>query len=228
MLARLPLRTVTSLLLASVIGGFPLPASASTVAALWHMDESSGSTMVDASGNGNDGTIQHVTFVTPGADGIGGAYRFDGTDSRVVVSDSSDLDPGAEDISISMAIRFSAVPPRSVGDYDLLRKGGAIIYKMEIVSTGRAHCRFSGSAGGKGITFGPSLADGAWHMITCTKTADSIELTVDGTTASRAVTIGSISNAQPLAVGGKARGQGDWYPGDLDEVEVRIGTGSSP
>jgi concanavalin A-like lectin/glucanase superfamily protein len=211
------------LLLALAMGGPLVPASAATTTALWHMDEGSGSTMIDSSGNGHDGAIHNVTFLTPGADATGGAYRFDGSDSRVIVPDSSGLDPGTADISISMVVRFSAVPPQAVGDYDLLRKGGAIIYKVEVVSSGRAHCRFSGSAGGKGITFGPDLADNAWHTITCTKTADSIQLTVDGVTSSRVATIGSISNASPLAVGGKASGQGDWYPGDMDEVSVQIG-----
>ena len=201
----------------------PTAAWGSTMAALWHMDETSGTTMVDGSGNGNNGTLENVAFVTPGFDGTGAAYSFDGTSSRVLVPNSPGLNPGPLDISVAMHVKFSLVPSSTVGDYDLIRKGGAQIYKIEIFRSGRAHCRFTGTTGTKGITFGPNLADGNWHTIICTKTSSSIQITVDGVSESSAVSIGSISNTVALALGGKANGHGDWYNGAMDEVSIAIG-----
>ncbi len=63
----------------------------SPAAAVWLMDENSGRTMTDSSGNGNDRTIYHVTMT--GANG----YKFDpGSRSKAVVPNSATLNPGAQ------------------------------------------------------------------------------------------------------------------------------------
>jgi len=59
------------------------PASALTTVAIWHMNERSGK-MIDASRFDNDGSLRNITRVTPGSNGSGRAYRFNGRDSRVI------------------------------------------------------------------------------------------------------------------------------------------------
>ncbi len=203
------------------------PAPAATYAGLWHMDESSGTTAVDASGNGNDGTLSNISFVAPGFDGTGGAYSFNGTNSRVIVPDAPSLNPLAQNVTIVAHVNFTVAPPISVGDYDLIRKkggNGGQQYKMEILGSGKAHCVFKGSVAVAGLTVGPNLADGAWHTITCTKTSASITLDVDGNShLTKNVTIGSISNPTALILGGKADASGDWYHGTMDETSVGTG-----
>jgi hypothetical protein len=200
------------------------PAQAATTAGLWHMDETSGITAIDASGNGNDGAYTDITYVSPGFDGSGGAYSFNGTSSKVLVPDASSLDPGTQDVSITVHVKFTVVPPASVGDYDLVRKGTSNYYKVEIAGTGKARCQFHGTSNGAGLVLGSNLADGAWHTIVCTKTATSITGVVDGTiTKTKTVTIGSISNAVALSLGGKSKGSDDLYRGVMDEVSVTIG-----
>ena len=70
---------------------------------------------------------------------------------------------------------------------------------------------------------GPALNDGHWHTITCQKTASTISGTVDGTTSTKTVTIGSISNSASLVFGGKASGSDDLYEGEMDEVVITLG-----
>lgn len=193
------------------------PASASGTAALYHMDETSGSIARDSSGNGNDGQLQHITFSS-------GAYSFNGTSSRVLVPDDSSLDPGSQDVTISVDVKFTEAPGRSLHDYDVVRKGGnGNFYKIEIASNGKARCQFHGSANGAGIVFGPDLSDGQWHTITCRKTGSTISGTVGGASASKQVTIGSISNGVALSLGGKASGTQDLYHGLMDEVKIVFG-----
>lgn len=191
-----------------------VPASASTTAGLWHMDETSGTVAHDSSGHHNDGRLEHVAFAS-------GAFSFNGTDSRVLVPDDPSLDPGSADISMSVQVDFDSI---HIHDYDLLRKGtSGEFYKIEIASDGKARCQFHGSSHDAGFVFGPDLADGTWHTITCTKTGSRISGTVDGRTASRNVSIGSIANHEALSFGGKASGPQDLYRGLMREVQITIG-----
>ncbi len=203
--------------LLSVAGA--LPAFAAT-AGLWHMDESSGQ-MVDSSGSGNHGTLQNITRVSPGYNGSGRAYSFNGSSSRVIIPNASSLNPGSKTITISARVKFSSRPSASVGDYDLVRKGSGI-YKMEILGSGQGFCKFQGTSGSLSVKGGPDLSDGGWHTIVCKKTSSGITLTVDGSSTSRGGTVGSISSSASLILGGKPNASGDWYKGVMDEVSISI------
>jgi hypothetical protein len=88
-------------------------------AALWHMNETSGSTMIDSSGHGFNGQLQHVQL---GVAGIGGTkgYGFNGSNSRVIVPNAAGLNPGAKDLVVSVHVAVTSDP---ADDYDLIRKG---------------------------------------------------------------------------------------------------------
>src|SRR5439155_12704584 len=105
-------------------------ASAATVA-LWHMDETSGSTMRDSVG-ANNGTLKNVALGKSGF--LHSAYGFNGSSSIVTVPSSSALNPGSADFSFLVHVKFSKLPPT---DYDLLRKGLSSTaggdYKLEIL-----------------------------------------------------------------------------------------------
>jgi len=69
------------------------------------------------------------------------------------------------------------------------------------------------------------VADGRWHDLTCTRTADRLTLSVDGVErASVAVPPAlSIANAEPLRVGGKGPNKGnDQFAGEIDNVFLTI------
>ena len=61
----------------------------SSTVALWHMNEGSGSTIKDASGNQNDGTINGATWVSGR---FGNALKFDGSHDYIDVGTDSSLD----------------------------------------------------------------------------------------------------------------------------------------
>jgi len=216
---------------AAVLAGVmaaPVEAQAATVA-LWHMNETSGTAMLDSAGS-NAGTPKNVTVAVPGWSGT--AYRFNGTSSYVSVPSSAALSPGKAPIVFTAHVRYTVTPPRGkTTDYDVIRKGtasdSAQFYKLEIRPDNRAVCRFVGSnttSTGLLVHAGPVLNDGKWHTLTCTKTDTSITLAVDGTAHSKSGTVGSISNSGPLVLGAKnGRKFTDFYHGDLDEVSVSIG-----
>jgi hypothetical protein len=199
------------------------PATAApTVVALWHMNETSGTTAADSTGNGHNGTNTNITFVSPGFDGTGSAYAFNGH-SRVVIPDAPSLNPGTANITLVAHVKTSTLPG-PVGDFDLIRKKkGAQIYKMEIFGNGAGYCQFKGTTGNAAVKGGPNIVDGNWHTIVCAKTSSQITLTVDGVVVkTKVVATGSISPAIALYLGQKPDG-GDAYTGLMDEVSITIG-----
>jgi len=207
-------------------------ASADTVdVASWLMNETSGSTMFDSSGNANDGTTYHVMMT-----GDAGFVFAPEQRSKVVVPDSPTLDPGASTFSFGVDLQSDHVPASGT-DYDVVRKGigsttgGA--YKLEIVyakGQGRAFCLVKDSLGTSATIKGTAnVTDGQPHTITCTKTATSLTLRVDALTPRvRTVStgIGPISNASALVIGAKTPtvtgAAGDWYDGTLHDARISV------
>ena len=214
--------TGSGILAAGVVGAVGVsaqPASAaSTVRALWHMGETSGTVMTDSSGHGNNGTLYDVRLGLAGQSGS--AYGFNGTSSIVKVPSASSLNPGSAPFTWTMHVKMTRLPS---DDYDLLRKGLAATsggyYKAEIMSSGRAHCEMGGSSGVAKITAGPNLANGVWHTVTCTRNGSTLTLKVDSASYSTTHSTGTVSNSAQLTVGAKSSG-GDWYNGVMDEVVV--------
>jgi hypothetical protein len=208
---------------AGAVIALALPSGASaSVVSLWHMDETSGTTMRDSVGP-NNGTLTNVALGQPGFLNL--AFGFNGSNSIVTVPNNASLIPGAADFTVTVHVKFSAVPPPSIGDYDLVRRGLSSStggdWKVEILprdngTTAKASCHASGSAGSRTNTNGPNLANNTWHTIRCIKRASSLTLQVDGVSYPKSATIGSITNTSRLTVGAKSTG--DWYGGLMDEV----------
>ena len=64
-------------------------AAASGLVAAYGFDQGSGTTVTDASGNGNNGTITNATWSASGK--YGGALQFNGTNALVTIPDSASL-----------------------------------------------------------------------------------------------------------------------------------------
>jgi Concanavalin A-like lectin/glucanases superfamily len=197
-------------------------ASASTVTALWHMDETSGTTMADSSGNGNNGTLHNVTLGAAGK--YGKSYTFGGSKAKsyVEVPNAASLNPGSANITISFWLRTFSLP--TSGDFDLVRKGvfTAPEYKVELLQSGQIQCTFRGTTSNHNATGGSGLNNGAWHHVQCVKTGTQIETVIDGTVvATTNATVGSITNTSAVEIG--AYPGSDWYKGKLDEMSITIG-----
>lgn len=203
---------------------------AGTVAGMWHMDETSGTTMFDSSGNNNNGTLTDVTLGLPGVSGT--AYGFNGTTSYAKIPPSASLNPGSSDVTLSAYVKFTG--PFLDDSYDLVRKGLSTTaggeYKMEILDSGELHCVFKGSAGTVRVEYEPSqpiLGDGQWHNVKCIKGDATVTAMVDGQSTTRSGAAGSISNSSAVFIGAKNAGD-DVYNGALDEVSIEFSTPVGP
>jgi Concanavalin A-like lectin/glucanases superfamily len=227
------MKRASAVLLTSAAAVLMLPAGAQAAPAtvgLWHLDEPAGATVAhDATNPANNGQISGA--VTAGVpDYSGHAFHFAG--GVVTVPDATALDPGTKPFTVSMWLR---VPSNlSTGDYNVLQKGRATTpggqYKIEIGGTlqrgvGKPRCTIVDRTGKAVVVKSrdTDIADGRWHSVLCRRTASSVSISVDGRTRATTTTgLGSVANASPLLFGGKANGVHS-YPGDMDEVALRIG-----
>jgi hypothetical protein len=193
------------------------------------MDETSGSTMRDALGKHNG----HLSGgVTPGQSGgfSGTAYRFDGQSGRVD-ADAAARNPGSRDVAVPVHHKTSQLPPTTVQDWDLFKKGSYDTgdeIKVEYYPGGQGSCGFSGRRNGAKTyleikNVGPKLNDGKWHEITCLKTASTVSLVVDGKQyGKQSYAIGSISTPAGITLGSHSAGS-EYFNGLIDEVSLRYG-----
>jgi chitodextrinase len=207
----------------------PRAPSTGVVDDVWHMNESSGTTMVDSGSTPHPGVIHTVVLGQPGDPAFTGtSYGFNGTSSYVDVGNSADLDAGDKDVHIALSLNTTTVPANP--DYDLFRKGQypGTEYKLELQTNGQFSCEFrtlqtDGTV--KGYTIQPAidLHDGKWHRLTCSKVGGTMTVTVDGAAFTKSIT-GSMSNTYHMIIGAySASGGGDYYQGRIDEVSFRIG-----
>ena len=200
-------------------------ASSSSVVGLWHLDETSGTTAFDSSGNANNGAISGpVTLGVPGQ--LNTAYSFV-PKSTVIVPNASDLVPGTATITISYWLKATTLPCCNAIDYDMFTKGdgsskGGQI-KIEVQENGQGSCMFRGSLGKKQLQAGPNVVDGNWHQVTCVRNGTQIVETVDGASFSVTKATGAITVTDTIRLGSHKNG-GDWYKGVLDEVSYSIGS----
>jgi hypothetical protein len=204
--------------------------------ALWHMDETDGTTMNDSSSYDNDGQINNVTLGLPGLFS-GTSYGFDGTDSSnsfiTVPDDDDSLDPFDADITVTAWVSLTG--PLSDDSYDIVRKGLGNTpggdWKMEIKNiknqgaVGKLKCTFRGDPGNWVMkTARPDIIDGQPHKLECIKTANSVIAVVDGGKRfTKSEAAGTIANNGQVMLGSKVPGD-DEYNGVLDEVSVEIGS----
>jgi hypothetical protein len=189
--------------------------------ASWLFNETSGSTATDSAGN-HDGTSRNVALGQPGHEGT--SYGFNGVDSVVRVPHAADLNPGTSDFSFGAWVNFTTLPPPQT--WDIVRKGisgDGGYYKLELFTGNggaRARCYFRDDDGSsKSVVKGSGLSDGRWHQLTCTRTADRVTITVDGSNNSNDVSLDNIANSSDITIGAKPTG-GDAFRGRIDEVRI--------
>ena len=179
----------------------------------------------DDSAASNNGAATDVAFT-------GSAAVFNGTSSKISVPYNANLSPGSADVTATVEINTTFMPGTGGFDFDLLRSAKANPqYKIELYprsGKAQAQCIFHGSVANTTLHKGPSLNDGTWHTIVCTKTPSQVSLTVDGNVvATRAITIGAITHTSktPFSIGYKptSGGGADFFHGSIRNASVSIG-----
>lgn len=193
---------------------------------IWRMDENTGTTTADASGNNNNGTLNGAAWTT----GVSGSAIDLRGNSQVDIADNAALRPG--NISWGLWIRTAGTASGNqviIGKSDFSTASNEQ-YVVWLDGSGRANMsikRNSGcaiAAGWYNVVGTSNIDDQQWHHIVGTWDGTTARMYVDGALqgANAAIPAGNIDNC----VGGSLR-FGIWwqnfpdrYAGDIDEVHL--------
>jgi hypothetical protein len=192
----------------------PPPPNTGLVGA-WGFNETSGTTVGDASGTGNTGTISGATRVTGGR--YGGALSFDGINDLVTVADANSLD-------LRTAVTLEAwIRPNNVNGWRTVvikEQPGQLVYALYASTDNRrpsGHVFTTGDIALQGPT---ALPINTWSHLTMTWDGLTMRMYVNGTqVSSSALTGTAVLSGSPLRIGGTAVWT-EWFNGLIDEVRV--------
>lgn len=172
--------------------------------------------VVDSEGS-NTGTNVGATRGATGL--IGNCFDFDGTNDEVTVADNNTLDFGTGDFSVNFWVN---APNTTAADGGLVTKKitsspwtGFVIrfttnHKVDYITTGVART----------ITISTGIADSSWHMITLTRSSNTVQLYLDGSADGSSGTDNeNIDNANIMRFG-QLQGFGSFMDGLLDEIGI--------
>jgi len=197
------------------------PASATTPAApplsqnlmaAYAFNEGTGSSVPDASGHGNSGTLSNTTWTTSGK--YGNALAFNGTSATVNIPDSASLH-----LTTGMTLEAWVYPTNVAGAWrDVIMKGSDEYYLEATSSAGPPAT--GGKTIGGALTGSSALPANTWSHLAGTYDGTTLRLYVNGAeVASRAQTGSIATTTNPLQIGGDSF-FGQYFQGMIDEVRV--------
>jgi hypothetical protein len=176
----------------------------------------SGTTVSDASGNGNTGTISGASWSAQGR--FGGALSFNGSSAMVVVPASASLN-----LSSGMTLQAWILPTAAQSGWRTIMQREVDTYFLNASnSNGPLLPSGGGTIGGAVNWLSGSSASpvNAWTHVALTYDGSMLRLYVNGALASSRAQSGAIeTNANALRIGGNVP-YGEFFQGLIDEVRV--------
>jgi hypothetical protein len=189
----------------------------------WKLDEGSGTTANDSSGNGNNGTINGTpTWVTAGK--LGGALQFNGTNTYINVGNGTSLQM-RDALTIAFWIKTSAFTTTwaaviSKGDGSW-RMGRGTVASGGTGST--LHMGVSGTTVSGNAYFDGTkvVTDGEWHHGAGIYNGSTATIYVDGVQDAQITATGQLATATyDVLIGENQQSTGRYMTGMLDDVRV--------
>jgi Concanavalin A-like lectin/glucanases superfamily len=194
----------------------PTPTATPTpgLVAAYGFNEGSGTVVNDASGNGNNGTINGATWTTSGK--YGNALNFNGSNALVTINNAASLQ-----LTTGMTLE-AWVYPTVTGPWwgDVIYKGNDNYY-LEGTSYSSGFPAMGGTLPNAPPLYGTAvLALNTWAHLAATYDGATMRLYVNGVqVASRAQTGAIETSTNPLQIGGDSI-YGQYFTGRIDEVRI--------
>ena len=194
----------------------PSPAGAQTpgLVAAYAFDEGSGTTVADASGNNNNGTITAATWTTAGK--FGNALAFNGTSARVTVPNAASLQ-----LTTGMTLEAWVFPTGSLTSWrSVVDKTVDGYYLMASTDqSNRPGVGGTWTGGNQNVAAPTVLTINTWTHLAATFDGATVRLFVNGVqVASQAQTTPLATTPGTLQMG--ANSYGEFFAGRIDEVRI--------
>lgn len=213
-----------------------LTAVSNDLVGYWSLDEGSGSTAVDLSANGNDGTLTNgptYTSNVPGAITFSDPYAltFDGVDDYVSLPDAAMYDFALdEDFTVAVWVQVDATQA-DIGNSDnsIVEKwsgSGGYPFMIRYMNQTDANAgritvaRYDGSANPTVLSTA-TIDDGQYHHVVFIKDGATLYLYIDGVPDGQTsdTTTGTTTNNSPLYLGQRGNGN-NRFKGELDDLRI--------
>jgi hypothetical protein len=208
----------------------------------WKLDECSGSTINDSSGNGLAGTIPSQTsgsntsvgscngssgqMWNDGATGkFNASLEFDGTDDYITITDSSKLSPGANNMTVSAWYKTSTDFSTSGWIYQAFGSVGNNQIALGMSEFDAITCIYmDGDADLAQASHTSTSNDGNWHHAACVRNGTTVNLYIDGhlvrtDTDGALGTIDVTGDDQAIGTNSASNGTQN-FSGQIDDVRV--------
>ncbi|TAL50590.1 MAG: DUF2341 domain-containing protein, partial [Methylovulum sp.] len=209
----------------AVLGAQPMDALNNGLVGYWKMDENTGTTANDSSGNGKSLTLSASSWSTGK---LGPAWNGDGTNRLAQAADDPHFDfVAADNFTISLWYKTDSATNPASNENLLSKVGSGIGYQMIARTTGEVIFGIDSSGGGdledRVCQDGVDRYDGNWHLFTVVKNGTSnMKCFIDGQlveTLSSITQTGTLENAGIFRLGdSNALDDGSEFNGDLDDV----------
>lgn len=195
----------------------------------WRLDENSGTTAYDTSGNGYDGTMSGGVDATN--DSVTGAVRnaisFDGPSTINNIAIAYDTWQAlSADFSLAAWVKFDPAKATSGSGYRVISSQMSptahYFLRVENVSDSRVpQFGVRGATGALTMTGTTDINDGNWHYIVATRTGNAHRLYLDGVQedTTRVANTGAIDTGQDLHIGAYNT-TSENFPGFIDDVRL--------
>lgn len=203
----------------------------------WTLDETTGTTMNDGSGNANTGTLNGTTADNSSILGIvNNAINFDATDDYIAIPDSASLNPSSE-ITLAAWIKSTSIASGGTlrriiskwqggtnNDYNLF------ITNVDFGSDGLANqIAFEAKDSSNATLFlfdaddnSVVGGDGKWHFVAGTYDGSTAAIYLNGSLVNSVAASGTLKDSTtPLNIGRSE--EGGWphhFGGDIDDVRI--------
>lgn len=192
----------------------------------WPMNDASGTSVADASGNGRTGTATGTP--TWGTGRFGGCLNFDGVDDYVSVADHASLNFGAsQDFTVSLWLNTTTTAsaglwPLAIGKIDVTSHF-ALILDESVDVPGEWYWQLKSASVKYSCTSTTTLRDGSWHHIVGQREGTTSRVFRDNVqvgTITNAGVSGSLSNTTALEMGRYSAADPQRYTGALDDIRI--------